>query len=392
VRRWIVYACLPLVLLGGIWLGGHPGTLPSGIRDVFVADSEGQLYDEAIDLIAEDFYRGVNKRKLLDKSLQGAVDSLNDPFSAYLNPEQYRRFNEATTGEFEGVGMNVEEEPRGLKVLTVFDGSPAKEAGIRPGDLITKADDTSLKGKSSEESTTLIKGEAGTSVRLTVVTGKRKPRVLTVRRARVNVPVVEKEMKREGALKVAHVRLASFTSGAHGAVGDAVKGLIKKGAEAVVFDLRDNGGGLLNEAVLVSSVFIPEGTIVTTKGRSRPRKVFEASGGAIDKDIPVVVLVNGNSASASEIVTGALQDRDRAVVVGTKTFGKGVFQEIERLSNGGALDITVGEYFTPKGRNLGGHGTKRGGIQPEVKASDDPKTERDEALDVALETVAKAAA
>ena len=392
MRRWIVYACLPLVLLGGIWLGGHPGTLPSGIRDVFVADTEGQLYDEAIDLIAEDFYRGVNKRKLLDKSLQGAVDSLNDPFSAYLNPEQYRRFNEATTGEFEGVGMNVEEDPRGLKVLTVFDGSPAKEAGIRAGDLITKADNTSLKGKSSEESTTLIKGEAGTSVRLTVVTGKRKPRVLTVRRARVNVPVVEKQMKREGELKVAHVRLASFTSGAHGAVGDAVKGLIKKGAEAVVFDLRDNGGGLLNEAVLVSSVFIPEGTIVTTKGRSRPRKVFEASGGAIDKDIPVVVLVNGNSASASEIVTGALQDRDRAVVVGTKTFGKGVFQEIERLSNGGALDITVGEYFTPKGRNLGGHGTKRGGIQPEVKASDDPKTERDEALDVALETVAKAAA
>ena len=392
MRRWIVYACLPLVLLGGIWMGGHPGTLPSGIRDVFVEDSEGQLYDEAIDLIAQDFYRGVDKRKLLDKSLEGAVDSLDDPFSAYLNPEQYRRFNESTTGEFEGVGMNVEEDPRGLKVLTVFEDSPAKEAGIRAGDLITKAGNTSLKGKSSEESTSLIKGEAGTSVRLTVVTGKRKPRVLTVRRARVNVPVVEKKMAREGELKVAHVRLASFTSGAHGAVGDAVKSLIKKGAEAVVFDLRDNGGGLLNEAVLVSSVFIPEGTIVTTKGRSRPRKVFEASGGAIDKDIPVVVLVNGNSASASEIVTGALQDRDRAVVVGTKTFGKGVFQEIERLSNGGALDITVGEYFTPKGRNLGGHGTKRGGIQPEVKASDDPKTERDEALDVALETVAKAAA
>jgi carboxyl-terminal processing protease len=392
MRRWIVYACLPLVLAAGLWLGGHPDKLPEGVRDVFVADSEGRQFEEAIDMIADDYYRKVSKRQLLDKSLEAAVKSLNDPFSAYLNPVQYRRFTEATTGEFEGVGMNVEEDPRGLKVLTVFDGSPAKKAGIRAGDLIIKADDAALKGKSSEESTSLIKGEAGTEVRLTVVSGKQKPRVLTVERARVNVPVVQKSMEREGDVKVAHVRLASFTSGAHGEVGAAVRDLLDKGAKAVVLDLRDNGGGLLNEAVLVSSVFIPEGTIVTTKGRSRPRRVFEAAGGAIDSKIPVVVLVNGNSASASEIVTGALQDRDRATVVGTKTFGKGVFQEIEKLSNGGALDITVGEYFTPKGRNLGGHGTKRGGIQPEVKASDDPKTKRDEALEIATETVAKAAA
>ena len=154
-----------------------------------------------------------------------------------------------------------------------------------------------------------------------------------------------------------------------------------------MLDLRDNGGGLLNEAVLISSIFIPEGKIVTTKGRSRPEHVFEATGGAISTKIPVVVLVNGESASASEIVTGALQDRDRANVVGTRTFGKGVFQEIEQLSNGGALDITVGEYFLPSGRNLGGGGPKKGaGITPDVKAQDDDKTKRDEALDVAVRT------
>ena len=127
-----------------------------------------------------------------------------------------------------------------------------------------------------------------------------------------------------------------------------------------MLDLRDNGGGLLNEAVLVSSIFIGEGTIVSTKGRARPRRVFEATGDPIDADIPVVVLVNRQSASASEIVTGALQDRERAEVVGTRTFGKGVFQEVRRLSNGGALDITVGEYFTPDGRNLGGGGRQAG--------------------------------
>jgi carboxyl-terminal processing protease len=382
---------VPLALVGGIWLGGHPQWLPDPVRDTLVSDSDGQLYEEALDMIAEDFYRPVNRDRLLNQGLDATVSSLNDPFSAYLSPDQYSKFQEATTGEFEGVGMNVETHPRGLKVLTVFDGSPAKKAGLEPGDVIIEADGKSLRGKSSEASTALIKGPAGTDVRLTILQG-RKERVLLVERARVNVPVVESDMRRSGDLEIAHVHLSSFTSGAHGEVGKAVRKLLDEGARAVVLDLRDNGGGLLNEAVLVSSVFIPEGTIVTTKGRSRPHKVFEASGNAIDSKIPVVVLVNGQSASASEIVTGALQDRDRATVVGTKTFGKGVFQEIERLSNGGALDITVGEYFTPKGRNLGGHGKKRGGIQPDVKAADDAKTPRDEALDIALRTVARAAA
>jgi carboxyl-terminal processing protease len=177
-------------------------------------------------------------------------------------------------------------------------------------------------------------------------------------------------------------------------VRQAVDKLLDKGAQGVVLDLRNNGGGLLNEAVLVSSIFVGDGTIVSTKGRVRPRRVFEATGNPISSKIPVVVLVNGESASASEIVTGALQDRDRAEVVGTHTFGKGVFQEVRRLSNGGALDITVGEYFTPDGRNLGGGGVKQGaGIQPDVEARDDPKTKRrDEALEVAVATVAREAA
>ena len=185
---------------------------------------------------------------------------------------------------------------------------------------------------------------------------KGETRELTLERAQVEIPVVKAEMRRSNGRKIAHVRLAGFTSGAHGEVGYAVRKLLKEGAEGVVLDLRDNGGGLLNEAVMVSSIFIPDGKIVTTRGRSRPEQVYEATGGAIDTDIPVVVLVNDRSASASEIVTGALQDRDRAKVVGTRTFGKGVFQEIEPLPNGGALDITVGEYFLPSGRNLGGGG------------------------------------
>jgi len=384
----------PLLLILGIWLGGHPDNLPGFARDALVGDSQGRLYDEALDAIADNYYRPVDKDKLLDEGLTAGIKSLDDRFSAYFDPKTYKEFEEATEGAFEGVGLTVAENERGLRVVTVFDGSPARRAGIRSRDVITAVDGESLAGKTTDEATTLIKGPAGSTVSLTVVTGKAAPRTLKARRARVDVPVVESELRRADGAEIAHVRLSSFTSGAHGEVRKAVDELLDKGAEGVVLDLRDNGGGLLNEAVLVSSIFVGDGTIVSTKGRTRARRVFEASGNAIDGDIPVVVLVNGESASASEIVAGALQDRKRAEVVGTRTFGKGVFQEVRPLSNGGALDITVGEYFTPGGRNLGGGGVKKGaGIEPEIKARDDTETEdRDEALEVALRTVAREAA
>jgi carboxyl-terminal processing protease len=382
---------LPACLVLGVWLGGHPENLPGFARDALVGDSDGRTYEEAIDTIAENYYREVDRDQLLDESLKRAVDSLDDRFSAYFDPKAYSEFQEATSGEFEGVGLSVVEVKRGLRVLTVFDGSPAKRARIRPGDVVTAVDGDSLAGSSVGEATTRIKGRAGTTVELTVVTGKQQPRKLELRRARVDVPVVEAAMERSGGSRIAHVRLSSFTSGAHGELRDAIDRLLDKGADGIVLDMRGNGGGLLNEAVLVSSIFVGEGTIVSTDGRTRPKRVFEATGNPIDGDIPVAVLVNGESASASEIVAGALHDHDRARVVGTRTFGKGVFQEVRELPNGGALDITVGEYFTPKGRNLGGGGVKKGaGIEPQIKARDDVKTEdRDEALDVALATVAR---
>jgi carboxyl-terminal processing protease len=384
---------LPVFLVVGVWLGGHPGNLPGFARDALVGDSEGRLYDEALDTIADNYYRPVDRDELLDQALTAGIESLDDRFSAYFDPKAYQEFQEATHGAFEGVGMNVAEVKRGLRIITVFDGSPAARAGIRAGDVITAVNGDSLAGMTSQQATTLIKGRAGTPVTLTVVTGKRPARDITLRRARVDVPVVDAAMRQSSGTKIAHVKLAGFTSGAHGELRKAIDDLLDDGAEGVVLDLRNNGGGLLNEAVLTSSIFIDDGTIVSTKGRARPRRVFEATGDAIDRDIPVVVLVNEQSASASEIVTGALQDRKRAEVIGTRTFGKGVFQEVRRLSNGGALDITVGEYFTPNGRNLGGGGVKQGaGIQPDVKAEDDAETrDKDEALEVAVKTVAREA-
>ena len=381
-----------VVLVLGVWLGGHPSNLPGPVRDVLVGDEQGQTYDEAIDTISDNYYRKVSRDELLDKSLGAAVKSLDDRFSAYFDPKQYKAFQEATDGAFEGVGMNVAEVDRGLRVLTVFDDSPAQAGGLREGDVITAVNGESIAGKTSQQATALIKGRAGTEVTLTVVTGKHEPRDLKLERAKVDVPSVKSEMRRADGEKIAWVRLAGFTSGAHGEVRKAVDELLAKGAKGVVLDLRNNGGGLLNEAVLISSIFVDKGTVVSTDGRNRPKRVFEATGDAIKGDIPVVVLVNRDSASASEIVTGALQDHDRAEVVGTRTFGKGVFQEVRELENGGALDITVGEYFTPDGRNLGGGGVKQGaGIKPDIEAEDDPDTPDDDALDKALDTVASEA-
>jgi carboxyl-terminal processing protease len=383
---------VPVALVGGIWLGGHPQDLPGGVRDTLVADSQGRLYDEAVDIIKRDYYRPIDGSTLLDDSLGAAVKGLDDRFSNYFSPKDYADFNEVTGGQFEGVGMTVEQDPKGLRIISVYKDTPASRGGLKPGDLITAVDGKSLAGVSSTQATTRIKGPAGTKVRLTLRSGHRT-RSVELSREKVDIPVVQSSMKKAGGQDVAYVRLASFTAGAHGQVRHAVSGLLNKGAKGVVLDLRDNGGGLLDEAVLISSIFLPDGKVVSTKGRARPEHVYDATGGAISGKVPVVVLVNGQTASASEIVTGALQDRHRATVVGARTFGKGVFQEVERLSNGGALDITVGEYFLPSGRNLGGGGVKRGsGITPDVQAKDDPKTKRDEGLDAGLKTLARAGA
>lgn len=382
-------ALIPLALVLGIWLGGHPGTLPGFVRETLVADTDGRLYEEAVDTIQRDYFRPVDRRALLDTSLGSAVESLHDQFSHYFSPKAYTSFQLDTAGQFEGVGMSVQAVESGLRVDEVYKGSPAQKGGLKVGDVIVSVNGRSLAGKTSDESTALIKGPAGSAVRLGVRDGGRV-KELRLQRAKVDIPIVQSRIERSRGKPIAWVQLAGFTSGSGADVKNAVRGELAHGAQGVVLDLRHNGGGLLDEAVTVASVFIPDGRIVSTKGRARPEHVYDAAGGAIAAKIPVVVLVDGASASASEIVTGALQDRRRAKVVGTHTYGKGVFQEIERLTNGGALDITVGEYFTPSGRNLGGGGVRKGaGVTPDIKASDDPKTKPDEALRTALKTVAE---
>ncbi len=279
--------------------------------------------------------------------------------------------------------MNVEEDKRGLRVLRVFDGSPARRAGIEREDLIVSVNGRSIAGVNSEVATARIKGPEGTRVTLGVVkSGSGERKNVRVERERIEIPVARGRMVTHNGRKVGVVQLAGFSNGAHGFVRREVDRLLKQGAEGIVLDLRGNGGGLLSEGVLVASIFIEDGKIVSVRGRHRPNRTEDAIGDAIPKDVPVVVLVDRGSASASEIVTGALRDRKRATVVGTRTYGKGLVQEVIDLSNGGLLDLTVANYYLPGGETI-----TRKGIQPQVKASDDPKTARDEALPVALDTV-----
>ena len=390
--RILALPVLLLVLAGGIWLGSHPAWLPGVVRSVLVGDDATRVVHEAIAEVNESYYREIPERRLADAAIGGMVESLDDRFSTYFTPDEYDRYQQVQNSEFSGIGTTVAEDPLGLRIVTVYDESPAEREGIKPGDRIVAAGGTSLKGKTSEEATALVKGPAGSSVRLTVRRDG-KDRQVTVTRATVSVPQVASEVKTYEGTKYGVVKLAQFGSGAHAEVYEAIRQVRERGAEGIVFDLRGNGGGLVSEAQLIASAFIAEGPIVTTKGRGVPERTLRATGDPVAKDVPLVVLVDGDTASASEIVAGALQDTGRAEVVGTKTFGKGVFQEVIELSNGGALDITAGQYFTPSGRNLGGKGVSTGaGLKADIQARDDPETQRDEALPVALKTLASEAA
>ncbi len=374
------------VLLVGIYLGGHPSDLPGFLQNL--SGSQPTVVDQAITELMHDYYVPISRSTLDDHSLAGLVAGLGDRFSSYLTPKEYHDFTTSAAQQFEGIGVTVLSNKLGLEITHVFGGSPAAKAGLVTGDVITTAGGKSLAGKTEAAGSALIKGKSGTAIVLGV-SHAGHVRDVSVTRAEVHIPVVASAMRTYMNKKIADIALATFTSGAHAEVRAAVDRLLRQGARGVVFDLRHNGGGLVVEARLIASIFLPDGPIVTTRGRTQPTVTLTAVGDAIPSTIPVAVLVDRGTASAAEIVSGALQDRHRATIVGTHTFGKGVFQEVTPLSNGGALDITVGEYFLPSGRNLGGGGIKQGaGITPDVPVTGQPKPGSDPALTAGLGVVA----
>ncbi|HWJ42394.1 MAG TPA: S41 family peptidase [Solirubrobacterales bacterium] len=379
---------LVAMLAAGLWLGGHPRSLPDPLRDWFVDEPAG-LAAEGAEAIQDNYYRPVGDKELGNASLQGMVRELRkrhgDRFSEYFSPEALAAFNEQIEGHFSGVGLSVIAVPKGLRVAQVFPRSPAERAGIEVGDTIVSVEGRSIAGKSSNESTKLIKGPEGTEVTLGVRDGQNGgTRRLTVTRAEVTLPNVSSRVEEVAGRRLGYVQLLSFSEGVHGQLARGVEKVKKEGAEGIVLDLRHNPGGLLDEAVLSASLFLPEDEVVVrTNSRTQGRSVHRTTGGRISR-LPVVVLIDRGTASAAEILTAALADDAGAEVVGTRSYGKGVFQEEQSLSNGGALKLTVGEYFTPDGVNL----AESHGIHPDARVQDDPKTKVDEAERRALGVLA----
>ncbi|HEX4731357.1 MAG TPA: S41 family peptidase [Solirubrobacterales bacterium] len=375
-------------LVIGVYLGGHPSKLPKFAREAFTEEPTS-LVSEASEIIKDNYFRKVGNTELGNASLQGMVRELRkrhkDRFSDYFSPESLEGFNQEIEGHFSGIGLSVVSTKKGLRVVKVFHGSPAEEGGIKAGDTIVSVEGKSIAGLNSDEATNQIKGPEGSEVTVGVEAPKtHKKTEKTLTRAEVELPNVSSRVFKTDGKKIGYVRLFSFSANASEQLRHGIEKVKKEGAEGLVLDLRENPGGLLEEAVKTASLFLPENeVVVTTKSRTKGDSTKKTSGDKI-VDVPFDVLVDRNTASSAEILTAALKEDGGATVVGTRTYGKGVFQEEHDLANGGALKLTVGEFFTPDGENL----ARTGGIHPEVKVQDNPRTTVDEARQKALETVA----
>jgi carboxyl-terminal processing protease len=382
LSRPVVAAGLVVALLVGIVVGGQVGPIRDAVDDIFGNPSQDAT-SQAIDEIESNYFHAVDTHDIENASISAIVAHIkqryHDRFSHYFDPSVYDRFKQGA--RFSGVGMAVNEVPRGLRVATVYKHSPARDAGIVAGDVITRVNGQSIAGEDATAATARIRGPAGTKVTITVLSRSGSSRTLTLTRREVDVPQVTGRIETVRGQKIAYVRLAGFFPGAHGELRQEVERLYGRGAQGVVLDLRGNGGGLLTEAVLVSSIFVPDGPIVSTEGRTQPKRTLNATGESLPRH-PMVVLINRDTASASEIVTAALEQSGLAKVVGTRSFGKGTFQEVIPLDNGGALDLTVGEYLTRNGTSINGIG-----IAPQVMAKDNPQTKPDEGLQRALQVL-----
>jgi carboxyl-terminal processing protease len=378
----VAFLCL------GIWLGAHPAKLPDFLRDRF-ASGPASLTAEAAEVLEDNYYRPVGSNELSNSSLQGMVRGLRqrhgDRFTEYFSPESLESFNQQIEGRFSGVGISVVPVKAGLRAVQVFHGSPADAAGIEVGETIVSVNGDSIAGESSTEATNRIKGPEGSEVTLGVRDAKSgKVRQLRLVRAEVALPNVSSRVEKVDGAKLGYIRMLSFSEGVHALLANAVRKVQREGAEGIVLDLRGNPGGLLDEAVLSAGLFLPEDeVVVSTESRTQGSSVHKTVGGTLPK-LPLAVLIDRGTASAAEILTAALADDAGAPVVGTRSYGKGVFQEEKGLANGGALKMTIGEYFTPDGVNL----ARSHGIHPDVKASDDPETPADEGKARALGVLA----
>ena len=341
------------------------------------------LFSEVLDKINKEYVDEVNQSDAMDAAINGVLQSL-DPYSAYMSPDSFKNMQTETSGEFGGLGIEVSMEAGVVKVISPIDNSPAEEVGVKAGDYIVKIDDIQVQGKTLSEAVELMRGPVGSDIEITVRRrGERKALIFTITRKVIQVASVKSEIKDD---KTAYIRLTSFNENSSKQIKNKIKEF-KKNQEIknYILDLRNNPGGLLSQAIKISDYFLENGEIVSTKSKRKyeNRKWFAKKGDIINGET-MVILINYGSASASEIVAGALQDHKRAILVGESTYGKGSVQSIIPLDNEGAIRLTVSKYFLPSGKSI-----SRVGVNPDIVIAESSdkfriNTDTDNQLEYAL--------
>jgi carboxyl-terminal processing protease len=340
------------------------------------------LFGEVLDKINKEYVEEINQSDAMDAAINGVLQSL-DPYSAYMSPETFKEMETETSGKFGGLGIEVGMEFGVVKVITPMDGSPAEKGGVKAGDYIVKINGVQVQGKTLSEAVELMRGPVGTSLELTVRRkGLKKALVFEITREIIEVKSVKSKIIEDS---VGYIRLTAFNENSSKQIKNIIKKFKKNNIDKFILDLRNNPGGLLSQAVKISDFFLNNGEIVSTKSRKtfENRKYFARKGDIIDGET-LVVLINYGSASASEIVAGALKDHKRAILIGNSSYGKGSVQSIIPLKNKGAIRLTISKYYLPSGKSISGTG-----ITPDievVESSDEFRidTETDNQLDFAI--------
>ena len=355
--------------LGPLWVA-HAGQAENAVQ---LPIEDLKIFAEIFGKIKSDYVEDIDDSQLLNNAIKGMLDGL-DPHTVYLDPESFREMNIDTHGEFGGLGLEVTMENGVIRIVAPIDDTPAHKAGLKSGDLIISMDGVQVKGLSLGESVSLMRGKPGSEIVLTIVRKDRpEPFEVTLKRAIIQLESVRAELLETG---FGYVRVIQFQVGTATSLRQQLARLAREAGTALkglVLDLRDNPGGVLDGAIQVSDTFLRDGLIVSTRGRAEDSEVtFSASPKDYLNDAPLVVLVNGGSASASEIVAGALQDHGRALILGTTTFGKGSVQTILPMLNGAALKLTTARYYTPNSRSIQATGITPDVVSQSVESSQTP--------------------
>ena len=341
------------------------------------------LFGEVLEKINREYIDEINQSESMDSAINGLLQSL-DPYSAYMSPEILEEMQTETSGEFGGLGIEVSMEAGVVKVISPIDDTPASKAGLKAGDYIVKINDTQVQGKSLSEAVDLMRGPVGSSIELTVRRrGEKKALTFNITREIIEIQSVKSELLEEN---IGYIRLTSFNENSSDQIEKQIKKLKKnKNLNSFILDLRNNPGGLLNQAIRISDFFLENGEIVSTKSRKKSdnRKWFAKKGDITDGKT-LLVLINYGSASASEIVAGALKDHKRAIVVGENSYGKGSVQSIIPLKNRGAIRLTVAKYYLPSGKSI-----SEVGVRPDIEVNEEGdnfkiRTDTDNQLNYAI--------